>query len=53
MRSFVTYTHIRNYPGVISRRMPLVGHVIYKEENRYAYRVLVEKTVGKRHFVRP
>jgi hypothetical protein len=35
------------------RRVTLVGHVIYMEENRYAYRVLVQKTVGERHFVRP
>jgi hypothetical protein len=33
--------------------MTLVGHVTYMEENRYAYRVLVEKTAGKIHFVRP
>jgi len=38
---------------VKSRRMTLVGHVTHMEENRYAYRVLVEKSVGKRHFVRP
>jgi hypothetical protein len=42
-----------NIQVVKLRRMTLVGHVIYMEENRYAYTVLVEKTVGKRHFVRP
>jgi len=36
-----------------SRKTILVGHVICIEKNRYAYRVLVEKNEGTRHFVRP
>jgi hypothetical protein len=33
--------------------MTLVGHVAYIEENRYAYRILVEKIEGKKYSGRP
>ena len=36
-----------------SRRMRWAGHVARMEERRGSYRVLLEKTEGKKPFVRP